>query len=286
MTKEFSQNSIASKILKLRALLDSGRSNEAAILLDSITKKNEESDIQFKYVMYLLDLEDKPLLWGYYHGHPAYEEGENDASLRAAIFKSLNNLNDGVLQNLKNILLDYVGNPDIFSIWKFALVGHIVSIWAADTGSDIESELPTFNRLASSLIEDDWNNSIDLFKAITVLYESKERADFSEYSDYLKSLFYCGISASTAYAENIAEDGVRMWLWGIGSNRNSENRLEEFGISNKAPWGCGEMMQEARRFAEEVLEENFEVPDGTNYEEDAYLDNYDWDILAQTIIDD
>ena len=46
------------------------------------------------------------------------------------------------------------------------------------------------------------------------------------------------------------------------------------------------MMQEARRFAEEVIEENFEVPDGIDCEGDAYLDDYDWDILAQVIIDD
>jgi len=286
MTEKFSQNSIKSEILKLRSLLDLGKSSEATILLDAITKKNKESEIQFKYVMYLLDLEEKPLLWGYYHSHPAYEEGENDASLRTAIFKSLNNLDGATLENIKSVLLDYASNPDIFSIWRFALVGHIISIWAADTAAEIESELPTFDRLASSLIDDDWTNSIDLFMSITTLYEAKEDADFNEYSEYLKSLFYCGISSSIAYVENISEDGVRKWVWGIGANRDSENRFEEFGISNEAPWGCGEMMQEARRFAEEVLEENFEAPEGTDYQEDAYLDNYDWDILAQTLIDD
>ena len=35
---------------------------------------------------------------------------------------------------------------------------------------------------------------------------------------------------------------------------------------------------------DEVIEENFSVPDGIDCESDAYLDDYDWDILAQVIL--
>jgi hypothetical protein len=226
------------------------------------------------------------LLGGYYHNDPRFEDGADDFSCRTAIFNSLSNFKIKELKEIKKLLLEYIKNPDIFTIWKFALVGHMVSMWAADNESEIQSGLPYFAGEASSLVEDSWENSVNLFKLLTNFYEKKPNADFNEYSSYLISLFYCGISASTSDSHHISEDGVFKWVWAIGANRDSENRFQDFGISNQAPWGCGEMMQEARRFAEEVFEENFEVPDGVDCEGDAYLDDYDWDILAQVIIDD
>ena len=273
-------------IKKIDKAIAQSNFNEAESLINVLTKKNSNNEDIFNKLIKKLGIENFHLLGGYYHNDPRFEDGTNDSSCRTAIFNSLSNFKIKELKEIKKLLMDYIKKPDIFTVWKFALVGHIISIWAADNESTIESGLPYFAGEASSLVEDSWVNSVILFKSLTNFYEKKPNADFNEYSSYLISLFYCGISASTSNIDSISEDGVFKWVWAIGANRDSENRFQDFGISNQAPWGCGEMMQEARRFAEEVIEENFEVPDGIDCEGDAYLDDYDWDILAQVIIDD
>lgn len=248
-------------------------------------ENNEKNEYLFTDLLKILSLEDHGLLLGYYHNDERFVGGDDDLSFRTAIYKKLDETSFEKIKLISFHLNEYLKSPDLKTIWKFALLSHLIERWASDNDSDILSELPTFFRDASGLVNDNWEQSVLLFRFITGYFETKGELDFNEYSDYLNGCFYCGISASTAYADNLSEEGVAKWVWAIGANRDSEDRLESFGITDLS-YGCGEFMSVARRFAEEVLEVNFEVPDGTSSEDDAYLDDYDWDTVTQLILED
>jgi len=276
---------IREAIDKAMSLNKSGKIDEAQRLFGSAIRRNSGADGEFAQILKKMGLEEGGLLNGYYFNDPRFVAGKSDSSFRTAVFASLDKKSLKQLREINEIQLSYLKTPDLVSIWKFGLFGKIFGQWASENESEIESELPTYQQDVAEIVDRDWTLAVKVFEAGTALWEKSEGGLGKAYTELLISCFYCGICAATAFVETTSEEGIKTWVWAIGANRDSRRRIASFGISDKDV-GAGEHMVMARRFAEEVLDVNFNAPAGTDPSEDAYLDEFDWDEVAQTILDE
>jgi hypothetical protein len=279
--------SIRQSIDRIRSLLASKRHADAQALFDSIVRKNPAAENDFAQLLKLLNLSDVELLDGYHRADPRYKAGPSDTSFRTALRNSLSQLSIDRLKEVNEVLNRYIRQPDLMSSWRFGLFEILYSEWVSETDAAqaISGEVPSYNQPIADIVDQDWEAAVELFRIGTDLWEQSGSQDHSRYTDLLVACFFCGIRAATAYLETTSEEGIKAWVWAIGANRKSEDRLSDFGISDKGIGSSGHMKR-ARRFAEEVLGVCFEAPAGTNPDDNRNLDGYDWDEVARTVYEE
>jgi len=178
--------------------------------------------------------------------------------------------NTNAIQILSEELGKFYEKPDVFNFWKYALLTKF--IFDLELESDIE-------------IPNCWMSmeefGVDLKSCIIVLKKLDKALAANEISsvDYengLMTVVACFLALSLISDD--AFSNVTKLLKLVTLNE----KINGIGINENEMWG--EYAVNCRRMLEEFTGICIEAPDGVDYEEDAYFDSVDWDVVAEKIV--
>lgn len=179
--------------------------------------------------------------------------------------------NTNAFQILSEELGSFFEKPDVFNFWKYALLTKFIT-FDLELESDIE-------------IPNCWMSmeefGVNLKSCIIVLKKLNKAIDANEIStaDYengLMTVVSCFLALSLISDDAFSNVSKLLKLVALNEKING------IGINENEMWG--EYAVNCRRMIEEFTGICIEAPDGVDYEEDAYFDSVDWDIVAEKIV--
>lgn len=244
-------------------------------LVESQLERRTQNIELMDLIMKLLGVSQTDLLAGYYKNDPRNDEINELSELEAALADKIKNIEQSVVNLIKDSFDNYFNNQaDFFTYWRYCLLAKHLNNWELIGNSDFEIKNP-------------WDSLENFFKnldtCVLVFKDANELFEASiinsdEYQDLVSTaaVSYLALSLSSDDPLEHVTELLRL----LGDNQG----LLDVEISNNG-YGSGEYMASLRRLLEEFTGVCLEVPEGCDYEEDAYLENYEWGEAAEKIIE-
>ena len=265
------------------------------VIVDSKSELQEQGDIDTEksYFVRLFSLEtardntakfnalikelghEESNLLGYYIKEDPLYDPDSDPGLESAWSSCMSINREGKIKIILESFSNFEKNPDIFTLWKYAALINIA-------GREEENFAPRVSWPSPWPILDTTYRNIDhCIDAMVQLNRKVEESQLSEeeYTDAMGSSVLCYLAL--ALLDKDRWQLIRNLLLLIVENRS----LYGARISDDLSYGWGELASMFRRYVEELSGVRVERPVGVDHEEDCYLDNVDWGVVAEEISD-
>jgi hypothetical protein len=179
-----------------------------------------------------------------------------------------------VAKDAESIFVQVFSNSDPFSLWKFALIWFwLVYEWPDHFNGTIPTPWCVLTAYGGSQ-----RKTLKYLRTLNERAAARFITD-DQYIDGAKTfaLVYLALSLDSSNREK----EVSNLCWLVGENR----KIQGVAFSESLSYGVGECLSGCRRVMEELSEVRLEVPERCDPSVDGYLDGFDWDQVADQIIE-
>ena len=264
--------------LMLLASDDAANNNEMDVdecTLDglfSLSKCRENSD-KFDVLMKDIGFGDKNIMGSYVKGDPFYDSTGN-VGLEGAWGENLSTNRKEKTEKIVAALTSFQDDPDIFSLWKYAILSKTAYMEDLNESPQIDwpspwAMLETVGKTIDQCLE---------FMDLTNEHFNSKRISEQYYSYAMASLISCYFALACTDIDG-GNTLIGKLLRLICQNKS----MDGVRIDGDLLYGDGEHMEFFRRVIEELSGQRVVRPIGVDYDKDSYLDNTDWDEVADKI---